>query len=83
VDLLARWAVKQPTLAGVELLPYHLYGRAKWEALGLKYPLDGVATPAPAAVRRAVARLEAAGLKVLCEGAGPAALSSAHTGAHS
>ncbi|KAI8470800.1 MAG: hypothetical protein J3K34DRAFT_419466 [Monoraphidium minutum] len=83
VRLFAEWAVKQPTLAGVELLPYHLYGKNKWEALGLKYPLEGVETPPPSEVHAVVARLRAAGLKVLCEGAAPSELSAAHTGAHS
>lgn len=31
----------------VELLPYHDYGREKWERLGVPYPLEG--TPAPGA----------------------------------
>jgi pyruvate formate lyase activating enzyme len=83
IDLFAAWAASMPTLAGVELLPYHLYGKNKWEALGLKYPLDGVATPPPSEVRRVVAQLEAAGLKVLCDAGGSGSLSAAHTGAHS
>lgn len=81
IDLLAEWASKQPTIAGVELLPYHLYGKNKWEALGLKYPLEGVPTPPPAAVRAVISKLEDAGVKVMCE-TGAAALSAAHTGAH-
>ena len=74
---------QQPT-QGVELLPYHLYGRNKWRALGLDYPLEGVAPPPPGDVARVVGRLRDAGLRVLCEGAGGARdLSAAHTGAHS
>ena len=80
ISMLADWAAGMPTLAGVELLPYHLYGKNKWEALGLKYPLEGVETPPPAAVRAVVERLEAAGLNVLCDAKAPPALSSAHTG---
>jgi len=84
IELFAEWAKKQPTIAGVELLPYHLYGKNKWEALGLRYPLEGVRTPPREEVARVIGRLEGAGLKVLCEASGAAApLSSAHTGAHS
>jgi pyruvate formate lyase activating enzyme len=83
VGLFADWAVQQPTLAGVELLPYHLYGKNKWEALGLKYPLEGVPTPAPEEVKSVVERLRGAGLRVLCEGMAKSELSGAHTGAHS
>jgi pyruvate formate lyase activating enzyme len=83
IDLFVEWAKKQPTLAGVELLPYHLYGKNKWDALGIRYPLEGVAPPPAGEVRRVVARLEGAGLRVLCEASGAASLAAAHTAAHS
>ncbi|KAI8468705.1 MAG: pyruvate formate-lyase activating enzyme [Monoraphidium minutum] len=83
IAMLAEWAACMPTLQGIELLPYHVYGKNKWEALGLAYPLEGVETPPPADVRRVVAALEAAGLPVMCDASAPAGLSAAHTGAHS
>jgi pyruvate formate lyase activating enzyme len=58
---------QQPALQGVELLPYHLLGRNKWEALGLQYPLDGVETPPLEQTLSVVERLEAAGLNVICD----------------
>jgi pyruvate formate lyase activating enzyme len=82
IGMLAEWAARMPTLSGVELLPYHVYGKNKWEAMGLQYPLEGVQTPGAAAVRAVVSRLERAGLTVLCDAAAPAGLSAAHTGAH-
>ena len=37
----------------VEILPYHTLGCAKWEQLGMKYPLEGVPTPTDDEVARA------------------------------
>ncbi len=55
------------TLKAIELLPYHVLGRNKWEAMGMRYPLDGVThTPAHAEVQAAVDRIRAAGLDVIC-----------------
>ena len=33
------------TVKRVEVLPYHTLGLAKWQKLGISYPLDGVPTP--------------------------------------
>ena len=37
----------------VEVLPYHDFGAAKWRALAMEYPLEGVAAPDAAEVDRA------------------------------
>ena len=37
----------------VEILPYHTLGVAKWEKLGLEYPLRGVPAPTEEEIRRA------------------------------
>ena len=42
----------------VELLPYHEFGKAKWEALGWKYPMAGVAEYARAKAMEFAERLE-------------------------
>jgi hypothetical protein len=54
-------------LQGIELLPYHLLGRNKWEALGLAYPLEGVQTPPLDQVLQVVQQLEGTGLNVICD----------------
>ena len=41
------------TVSRVEILPYHTLGVAKWEKLGLDYPLRGVPTPTDEEIRRA------------------------------
>lgn len=42
-----------PSVERVEILPYHTLGCAKWEKLGLEYPLDGVRTPTEEEVTKA------------------------------
>lgn len=55
------------TLRGVErveLLPYHLLGKHKWEALGIRYTLEGVEPPSADTMARIRAQLERRGLRV-------------------
>lgn len=40
------------TVERVEILPYHTMGKAKWEKLGLEYPLEGVPMPTQEQVER-------------------------------
>ena len=54
-------------MMGVELLPYHLLGKNKWDELGLKYPLEGVQTPSIEETLRVVDQLEASGINVICD----------------
>lgn len=42
-----------PAVERIEVLPYHTLGIAKWQAMGLPYPLDGVQPPTEEAVRKA------------------------------
>lgn len=45
------------TVERVEILPYHTLGIAKWENLGIPYPLDGVPMPTHESVEKAEALL--------------------------
>lgn len=52
-----RFITTLKTVERVEVLPYHTLGRAKWEACGIAYPLDGVPTPSQEEIQRAEALL--------------------------
>jgi len=67
IEKLVEFGKSMPTLQGIELLPYHLLGRNKWDALGLKYPLDHVQTPPLEQTRRVIKQLEDEGLRVICD----------------
>lgn len=67
IDKLTEFALQQPSLQGIELLPYHQLGVNKWHALGIKYPLEKMQPPPLADTLAVVDRLEAAGLNVICD----------------
>lgn len=48
----------------IQVLPYHLMGRYKWESLGLRYELDGVEPPPKVVVERVKAQLRTKGYEV-------------------
>lgn len=54
-----------PRLVAVELLPYHTLGRAKWEGLGRRYPLDGIAGARREHMLAVQAALTAQGIRVI------------------
>ncbi|KAF6266380.1 hypothetical protein COO60DRAFT_1474597 [Scenedesmus sp. NREL 46B-D3] len=67
IEMLTHFAKAQPTMLGIELLPYHVLGKSKWDALGMPYPLEGVKPPPRESVLRVVHQLKEAGLNVLCD----------------
>jgi pyruvate formate lyase activating enzyme len=64
VDALGAFVATLPGVAKVELLPYHLLGRHKWDVLGLRYTLEGVEPPPQVTMDRIRGQLEAYGLRV-------------------
>jgi pyruvate formate lyase activating enzyme len=48
----------------VQVLPYHLMGRYKWEALGIRYQLEGVEPPSKELVARVKGQIGARGYRV-------------------
>jgi pyruvate formate lyase activating enzyme len=59
---IASFAASLGNVLRVEVLPFHQMGRFKWHKLGLKYTLEDVGPPSPAAVQRAIDIFTAAGL---------------------
>ena len=45
LEALRRLIDSLKTVSRVEILPYHAMGAGKWAALGIRYPLDGIAPP--------------------------------------
>ena len=52
VEALADLVETLPTVEKVELLPYHLLGKHKWEALGMPYALEDVEPPSEETMAR-------------------------------
>nr|CAF04130.1 pyruvate formate-lyase activating enzyme [Chlamydomonas reinhardtii] len=66
IDKLIEWCKQQPTFQGIELLPYHVLGRNKWEVMGLPYPLDGTNTPPHEQVRAVIKVFNDNDVPVIC-----------------
>jgi pyruvate formate lyase activating enzyme len=45
IDKFIDFSMRQKSLKGIEVLPYHRLGANKWRMLGLKYELEGVDVP--------------------------------------
>lgn len=58
IEALAKLVRGRPNLRKVELLPYHTMARAKWEALGLAYPLGETPQPTSESLANLQALLE-------------------------
>jgi len=64
VELLADFVSTLNGVEKVELLPYHLMGKNKWEVMGLPYTLEGVEPPTQEVMERIRRQLTNRGLKV-------------------
>lgn len=62
VQAVADYVATLSTVTRVEVLPFHQMGRDKWESLGMRYELDGVAAPSPELVERVRDQFRAKGL---------------------
>ncbi|GLI60123.1 hypothetical protein VaNZ11_002163 [Volvox africanus] len=66
IDRLIEWSKKQPTFQGIELLPYHVLGKNKWEVMHIPYPLDGVQTPSHETVSKVIKLFNDNEIPVIC-----------------
>lgn len=64
VEALADLVQTLPTVEKVELLPYHLLGKHKWDALGMPYALEGVEPPSEETMARIRQQLTDRGIRV-------------------
>jgi len=64
VEALADFVLTLPTVELVELLPYHLLGRHKWDTMGIPYLLNDVQPPPPETMYRIRSQLTSRGLRV-------------------
>lgn len=64
VETVADYVATLPTVARVEVLPFHQMGRDKWDALGMRYELGDTRPPTPELVERVRAQFRARGLEV-------------------
>jgi pyruvate formate lyase activating enzyme len=60
----ARFLAGLPGIEGIDILPYHSIGRAKYQKLGLMYPGDGLKAPDTAHTQKLITLLETAGFAV-------------------
>ena len=65
IQQLIAFCKAQPSLEGIELLPYHVLGRHKWDEMHVPYPMEGVPLPSNEKVQEVMQEIEAAGLTVL------------------
>jgi len=65
LNRLAEYLKQFKHIAKIEILPYHEMGKAKWESLGYKYPLD-IEEPSKKSVKRALDIFSEHGFRTLC-----------------
>ncbi len=63
VEAVADYVATLPTVARVEVLPFHQMGQDKWEALGMRYELGDTRPPTPDLVERVRGQFRARGLQ--------------------
>lgn len=60
----AEFISRLPNITGVELMGYHDIAAAKYEALGMVYPLPDIVPPSEAAMQKAASYFEISGLNI-------------------
>lgn len=59
LDALGKFIKTLDNVERVEVLPYHTLGKFKWDNLGIKYTLDGIAPPTPERIKNAQIKIHA------------------------